>query len=569
METTANIFCRIFVDVLAEQGVGTFVCSPGSRNTPLLLAISAREKEQGVRMTEVVVDERSAAFIALGIALTSRRPVALVCTSGSALLNYAPALAEAYYRGIPLIAISADRPRQWIDQEDSQIIRQSGVLSGIVKQSFDFPAYTQEAPEAKWYANRMANDAFLTAMSGRPGPVHVNIALSQPLGVTTSAPLPMQRLICMDRPSPDLPKQLMQELCEEAAGMKILVVAGSMLPDHELSKGVARMAANTNVAVISECLSNLHAHEDVGPADVVLSRLSAEQHQSLRPDLLITFGGALVSARMKQFLRDLPPKAHWSLGEHHNTVDTFRVLSRRIETSPAVFLRQLGGMLRRRKPHGEAANYALMWKGEALRALADRFEAATTAPWSEFKAFHVLSKKLPATANLFLSNGMPVRYADLFSLRGHACYGNRGVSGIEGCTSTAIGASLPYGGMTILVTGDLSMTYDLGALATRLMPERMRIIVIDNGGGGIFRFVSTTRRLSERERFWCADTSLPVEGLAKAFGLGYFEASSEAELHRELPKFLSPQAGASILRIVVDPQSSADTLRHFLKPPKK
>ena len=554
--------CRIFVEVLADLGVGTFVCSPGSRNTPLLAAVAACEAREGGPESLAVIDERTAAFIALGIAIASRRPVALVCTSGSAVLNYAPALAEAYYRGVPLIVLSADRPREWIDQEDSQTIRQAGVLSGIVKQSYDYPAYPAGAKEADWYANRIANDAMATALGGKPGPVHINIAVSLPLATDPTASIPMQRLVSVDTPVRDLPKPLMRELADEAASKKILVIAGSLLPDDELSKALHKLSRFDNVVVLAECLSNLRFPGVVGPADVVLTEASEEELREIHPDLIITIGGALVSAKLKQWLRDNPPTEHWSVGYTANTVDTFRILTRRIETRPAVFLRQLAALFGRRETGGD---YSTLWESLSIRGRASLEVCASLTPWSELKAFGLISEHIPHSANIFLSNGMCVRYADLWGLKGHACYGNRGVSGIEGCTSTALGASLPYSGMTLLITGDLSMTYDLGAMATRLMPQRMRIIVVDNSGGGIFRFVATTRRQQERERLWCVDPHLPVKGLAETFGLRYYEADSPESLREVLPRFLSFSTGAAILRLQVDPETSPQVMRSFLK----
>jgi 2-succinyl-5-enolpyruvyl-6-hydroxy-3-cyclohexene-1-carboxylate synthase len=163
--------------LLASHGVKRAVLSPGSRNVPLLVAVS---KEPSIE-TEVVVDERSAAFMALGMASISGCPVALVCTSGTALLNYAPAVAEAYYRHIPLVVVSADRPHCWIDQDDSQTIRQQGALASIVKASYDISA-DAVTPDDDWYANRVINDALINATTGCKGPVHINMQINEPLG---------------------------------------------------------------------------------------------------------------------------------------------------------------------------------------------------------------------------------------------------------------------------------------------------------------------------------------------------------------------------------------------------
>lgn len=558
---TANIYCRIFIDVLIEQGVGTAVCSPGSRNAPLLIAAADREAREQLDCV-VVNDERTAAFTALGIALVSRRPVALICTSGTAVLNYAPAIAEAYYRGIPLIVLSADRPEEWIDQDDSQTVRQPGALANFVKASYSFPAVPPGMPEKEWYANRMANEAMMTALSGRPGPVHINVALDNPLNAMTDAPLPLQRLITQESASGSLPSPIMRELLDEARGRRIMLVAGFMQPDHSLNEAVARLAALPNVTVMAENLSNLHLKDDASSVDATLMRLTEEEKRELAPELVISIGGALVSRKLKEYLRSVRPLQHWSIGHSIYTADCFQALTRKIETGPAPFLKKLAGMLRHAGPDhtGTAGDYATKWRAARLRARAYITAMAEKAGWSELKAFSILSRHVSTGINLFLSNGTAVRYAQLFPFHAHAAYCNRGVSGIDGMTSTAIGASLAYGGMTLLVTGDMSFAYDLGALVTRLMPHRMRIIVINNGGGGIFRFIPSTRDLPAREKFFCSDPALPVEGIAGAFGLEYIMADSPDTFEQGLARLLNPLRRAAVLEVKVDPASSAETL---------
>ncbi len=198
MLNTSNIYCRQIVALLHAHGVETVYCSPGSRNAPLLIALDACEEIT----KQVVIDERSAAFQAYGCALIEQKPVAIVCTSGTAVLNFAPAVAEAYYSGVPLIVLSADRPKEWIDQEDSQTIRQFGVLSHIVKGSYDVRAIPEGTnreytDDVKWTVNRTVNEALLKALDGKPGPVHINVQLAEPLGEMSEESLPAQRSVTL------------------------------------------------------------------------------------------------------------------------------------------------------------------------------------------------------------------------------------------------------------------------------------------------------------------------------------------------------------------------------------
>lgn len=226
LQDTDKTFCRILFDVMLGKGVRDVVCSPGSRNAPLLIAAASREELH----KHVVVDERSAAFMALGMACVSRRPVALVCTSGTALLNYAPAVAEAFYQSVPLIVLTADRPEQWIDQDDSQTLRQFEAFSNYVKKSYEIPSWGDEDRELQWYVNRIMNDAMIEATSRRQGPVHVNVRLGEPLGRKTRNPLPSQRIIDMLTSDTIANREVVKELAAEVAGSKVMFVAGFMPP---------------------------------------------------------------------------------------------------------------------------------------------------------------------------------------------------------------------------------------------------------------------------------------------------------------------------------------------------
>nr|WP_301196730.1 thiamine pyrophosphate-binding protein [uncultured Duncaniella sp.] len=222
MLTTDKQSCNILADLLVAHGVRHVVLSPGSRNAPLVLALSRREDLQ----TDVVIDERSAAFIALGMSIQSGEPVAIVCTSGSALLNYAPAVAEAFYRCAPLIVISADRPEEWIDQDDSQTIWQQNALAPYVKRSCDIPAHT-DFPNGKWVCNRLINDLLLEAVNGRRGPVHINIRLDAPLNKLADYTENASRVIRMVSPSVELPTAEARKIGESIASpRKVLIIVG-------------------------------------------------------------------------------------------------------------------------------------------------------------------------------------------------------------------------------------------------------------------------------------------------------------------------------------------------------
>ena len=557
--TTAKAACRVLLEVVRAHGVRDVFCSPGSRNAPLLLAARALEDVR----KHVVVDERTAAFAALGMAATSRRPVALICTSGTAVLNYAPAVAEAFYRSIPLVVISADRPMEWIDQDDSQTLRQFEALGNFVKKSYDIPDAGEADGQMLWYANRVANDAMLTALHGRPGPVHINVQLDAPLSGTTTLLPPAERIISMTEGAGRLSDADMALLADAAAGRRLLVVAGFMAPDAALSRALRFMASLPNVFVLAESVANIHVPEACHTIDRLLTSLSADEKRAMSPDIVVTLGGALVSRQIKEYLRGLPDVEHWMIGRAHTTTDCFRRLRRRIEADPAPTLRRLTGLLTRR---GISSDYASRWSALAARSTRSHEAYVASAPWSDLKAFSIIMPAIPAGYNLHLSNGTPIRYAQLFRTpQLHASWCNRGVSGIDGCTATAIGSAMATPTPTLLISGDTSAGYDIASLLHLPLPDSLRMIIMLNDGGDIFRFIGATSAMPCREEYLCVSgREIPFAEIGRAAAMRVYEAASEEELADALPRFFAP-GGAAMLLVRTQGQPNSEILRGYMR----
>lgn len=561
---TDKHYCRILYDILLAKGVKDIVLSPGSRNAPLLIGASCRPFNG-----RIITDERTAAFVALGIALTANRPVALVCTSGTALYNYAPAIAEAYYQHIPLIVITADRPLEWIDQDDSQTLIQPGALDKIVKGSYDIPVENQDRRQEHWYVNRIVNEACNLALSERKGPVHINIRLDNPLNGTIPHS-PTQPRIIEHISDVNLPPHIYKKLTGELNGKKVLVTAGFMQPDHDLNRWIRQFAEFPNVAIMSETLSNLHLDGDPYSIDTALSYL--ENHSTpdvinqLTPDVVISIGGALISRKLKEFLRNNPPAEHWTLGDTSPSSDCFMCLSRHIDVSPAKFFKGISHHMLKMQKGCKTSEYKHVWSDLRTKALKSHDEyIAQAGDWSEMTAFKYMLDNLPSSFNLFLSNGTSVRYGQLFTEKiPHATFGCRGVSGIDGTSATAAGCAMAYPGETILISGDMSMSYDTGVLGLKDIPERFKIVVINNNGGGIFRFIPSTRNCHEREELFCAPPILPLKKLADAYGWKYMKAESMSELKDTYQVFLQTGQKA-ILEIKADKDYSADVLVNYMK----
>ncbi|MDE6267526.1 MAG: 2-succinyl-5-enolpyruvyl-6-hydroxy-3-cyclohexene-1-carboxylic-acid synthase [Muribaculaceae bacterium] len=558
MITTAKEGCNILADLIVAHGVTQAVLSPGSRNVPLIVAISRNPDIT----TRVVTDERSAAFIALGLASVSGRPVALVCTSGTALLNYAPAVAEAFYRRIPLIVISADRPAAWIDQDDSQTIKQPGALDNIVKRSCSLKAELH-TPDDRWHFNRVVNDVLLAAVNRRLGPVHINVTIDTPIDEMTDRPdrVPV-RVIRSIRSELALPRFVARLLARAViSSPRVMIVAGFEAPDRLLSNALARLARNPNVVVLAENIANLHSPLFITAIDRTLSSMPRTLREELVPDIVITLGGALVSRFIKSYLRENQPREHWHVGDNEMTIDCFKCLTRRIELPPMPFFTSLLSAMRvTDEGEGLTSDYRDRW-AEAAR-LGEEIHAryVADAPWSDLVAFDVISRLIPRKWNLQVSNGTSVRYSQLFSFLCHRIDCNRGVSGIDGTTSTAVGASLAYSGVTLLISGDMSAAYDLSAVASGLLTPRFKMIVIDNSGGGIFRFIAPTRSLPEREEYLSACVPTPWAQIAEGFGIACFEADSRESLPGAFHAMAAVTDRPALLVVHTDPDVSPRVL---------
>lgn len=575
MMTTDKDACNIIVALLQMHGVNDVVISPGSRNAPLVIALT---RTSTIRKT-VVVDERSAAFVALGMcaATNGASPVAMVCTSGTALLNYAPAIAEAYYRHLPLIVISADRPIEWIDQDDSQTLRQYEALSNYVKKSYNVPSSCSD-DNMRWYVNRIVNDALIAAVSERQAPVHINVQLDEPLNAFKEiATIEKNRVVI----TPDVARSIngatMQDvIINRLIGKKILVVAGfqndtdqGWVTDDCLTRLIA---THGNIVMMTETLANINVDSAIANVDRTLSTMTDWERASMRPDIVITIGGALVSRHIKQYLRQGNLEEHWHVGLTDTTIDCFQALTMRIEMRPREFFEQLQIALTNVDliaGNEEVENYAQKWLEIADRARLSHDEYVANAVWSDMKAFSVILPKMKG--NLHLSNGTPIRYQQLFdknlNVRSLKC--NRGVSGIDGSTSTAVGHAMASLETTILITGDLSAEYDVGALAINNIPSNFKMIVMCNGGGGIFRFINSTSKLPELEQYFVVEPKLPLRQLSEGYGFEYFQADDEASLSAVLDDFLSPMQRPAILAIHTPPVESAEILKGYFNRDKQ
>ena len=554
-ETTDKLQCQILVETMHFHGVNHAVVSPGSRNAPLIIALSRSRIE-----THIVVDERSAAYVALGMAQQLKAPVALVCTSGTALLNYAPAVAEAYYQKIPLIVVSADRPQEWIDQDDSQTIRQFKALDQFVKRSYDIPARCDD-DTAVWYAERIAHDAMMEATSLRRAPVHINVQLAEPLNGLTTEPYKLRRIhhfssydgICRD----DIIK-----LKEQLLHKRVMIIAGFMEMNEPLRQALNAIAVNDYAVVLTETISNMADDFTINAIDRTLLAID-ENDKRYYPDVVITIGGAIVSRKIKAFLRKVKPD-HWYVGFSDTTIDCFQSLTRRIEANPDTFIPTLF------QDSLTVKSFCTIWQDAHTAGLRRHHKYLEKIGWSDMKAYETIFdfyQQNPDNLIMHLSNGTTIRYAQLFGDRVIAPnFCNRGVSGIDGCTSTAIGAAM-VNGPAVLITGDMSFLYDISALSAITPKLQLKIVVVYNGGGGIFRFIDSTASLPELEKYFVVKRNLDVEKVAASFGIKTYRADNADSLFEQLSNMMV-EDGPAVLVVKTDGKRSAEILKNYFKPIK-
>lgn len=550
MLTTDKSSCNILVKILREKGVSNAVLCPGSRNLPIITAFLS---EPEIECTNII-DEREAAFFALGIAEITEKPVAVVCTSGTAVLNFAPAVAEAYYKHLPVIVISADRPIEWIDQEDSQTIRQNHILNNIVKGSFNVGEKVDY--DGQRYIGRVVTEAMFLALQGLPGPVHINVPLSKPLDIRVeSSEADNVKDISLAPVTAEIDKDFILYLAERIQSVpKVMIAAGSYPPSHRLSRSLARLSQLENVVILAEALSNIHLPGNMIGFEI-LENLDEEAWRELRPDILVTFGGPFVSQNFKKRIRESAEMIdHWHVSEATGIIDTFQCLRLKIPVKPEIFFMRLRQALRKNNPSSPSV-YSRRWFAKTQEINTLRSACLNKDEWCDLTVLHKVLRSLPSSCNIQISNGMSIRYFNSLPLsyRFHRADCNRGVSGIDGSTSTALGAARSYKGTTVLISGDMSARYDFGVLldAPRLT-KNFKMLVLSNGGGNIFRMIKGGDSNDILRDYVYGMDEMNWNGIEELARWKVFGAASIKELEKIIPQWLTTREAPSLLIAYTD-----------------
>ena len=540
------------VAICAAQGIRQVVLSPGSRCAPLTLAF-ARHPEMEVR---TIADERAAAFIALGMAQQLKEPVVLVCTSGSAALNYYPAVAEAFFQQIPLLVLTADRPPEWVDQWDGQTIFQVEVYGKHVKKSFRFPDSFAH-PDQVRHGHRISNEAILVCRQFPAGPVHLNIPLREPFYPEEGELFHFPKHPPVVRLEPSevrLGEMALEKLKSELANFqRILLVPGQQASNPSLLALIERLAQNQQVVVVADTLSNLQGKGTITLHDHWLGR--EEFHTALAPDLVISFGKSIISKSLKLFLRKQDLQ-HWHIQPDGQAKDTYAGLTRILGSEPFAFLTWLSTHL----PPMES-DYAPRWQLLEEQIASSLPLALKEVEFGEYSAVKQVLDALPANGQLHVANSMAIRYVNFLGRRTQEICCNRGTSGIDGSNSTAVGASLISQAPVTLLTGDMAFFYDRNAFWHNYLMPNLRVIVLNNQGGGIFRLIDGPARQPELEEFFETKQALSAKSLAEEYGFGYASVMTSEQLESALLKFYEPSLQPKIIEIISDSPRNAAILK--------
>lgn len=541
-------------------GVRHVIISPGSRNAPLTISF----KRSGWFTCHSMPDERAAGFYGLGMALRLREPVILICTSGSAAANYLPAITEAFFNRVPLMAVTADRPLSWTDQGNGQTIRQEKLFSNHIRHEFSLISEPKNAEE-DWQNRRLISESFNTAICLNPGPVHINVPLFEPLYNTEEVSeknenMRFYRSELFSNPIASAAVSDLARLVSEKE--KVMVLVGQHHHDRELLEILAKWSELPNLVTLTETTGNINIPGSIDTIDRIIMPLEKTGAISnYLPDVLITIGGYVISKKLKNLIRSHKPQEHWHIHLYDTGLDTYMSLTREINANPVVFLEKTLETINPKK----SSSYSSDWKMMEKFAEEAHRKYLKTCPFSDFKAFELIDRFLiDQNLTLHLSNSTPIRYIQLYGLRENITYHcNRGTSGIDGCTSTALGwAKASENEKVLLISGDMSFVYDSNAFWNRSLPENFKAVVINNNGGGIFRIIQGASTIEEREEYFEAHHKVDLEHLTGAYGLDYFYLNSAENSEHVLAEFWK-SIGPAVLEIKTPTEQNDQLLMEY------
>ena len=553
---------NILTSLLLEYGVSDAVVCPGSRNAPIVHNLSVCE---AIRCRPVT-DERSAAFYALGLAIATRRPTVVCVTSGSALLNVMPAVAEAAYQHVPLVVISADRPQQWIDQLDGQTIPQSDALGRFVRKAVQLPEPHND--EERWLCRRLVNEAMHLATCRQGAPVHINVPISEPLFEFDTEQLPqLSRFNYIKRAAIKDASMDMPDAFHEAKRPMIVI---GQLAHGTVSHETIRSLSEKYV-VMSEPLSNpsyMTIHFDEAIRYIVSDNSSINDDEDDKtayyPDYVIYVGDTLVSKPARRFLRNAKAPSCLITPDAADIHDPLMTLTDIIECDTDS-INALLASLCDAPDTDERCRFHDRWQSflDAYAAHADAY-APEYSQMATVKYFEEQLADLDIDICVHYANSSAVRLACIYAQ--HYVWCNRGVNGIEGSLSTAAGFSLATHDMTVCVIGDLSFFYDQNALWNSNLRGNLRIILLNNRGGGIFRQLPGLSDSPAADDLVMASHENTAQGICTQNDIGYMSAKNMNEMQIGIVTLLTRESERPmLLEVFTDSNDDVKALEKYFK----
>lgn len=549
---------QLVIQACKAKDIRHIVISPGSRNAPLTIGFTYDRFFK----TYSIVDERCAAFFAIGMAQQLQYPVAVVCTSGSALLNYYPAVAEAFYSNIPLIIISADRPSHKIDIGDGQTIRQANVFASHCTYNANLSEYEKQEKSNVYEINNALNTAII-----KQTPVHINVPFEEPLYLTTEKIVPFDNREAKKITYPLDENQIKEFIKNWNNSSKKIILVGVLPPKSVKNEMIEKIANDPSVLVLTETTSNIKHSNFISHIDQLLHYIEKDENlkKELQPNLLLTFGGLIVSKKIKQFLRSFQPTYHYHV-DLHKGYDSYFCLTYHFQTSIHSFWQRITNEVKK-----SSSEYQYFFLNIKQKIQQLHIEYLASAPYSDIKVYEKIFAHLPNELHIQISNSSPIRYSQLFEMkRNWQIFCNRGTSGIDGSTSTAIGAAIIQTIPTLLITGDLSFFYDSNALWNKYVPNNFRVIIINNNGGGIFRILPNDDKDNPNfETYFETVHRLTAEQLACMYQWEYQRANDIKELQNQLKDFFSLSKKPKILEIQTPREKNDKILLKYFQYLKK
>lgn len=555
MNFSKNILAQSITDLCFKKNIKNIVISPGSRNAPLTLGFNLNPYFK----TYSVVDERAAAFFALGIAQQVKFPVVLVCTSGSALLNYYPAISEAYYSNIPLVILSADRPERLLNIGDGQTINQKNVFDKNI-------GYSENLNQNdNYYLNLFGlrdnnQDKINKALNfsiEKQTPVHINIPFSEPLYEITNS-LSVNTINKLPGLNNQNIKNISSFRNKWQNSIKKIILIGVSSPEILCKKSIDLLASDSSLLVLTENTSNVYHPSFCNKIDQLIAPLTNKELKEFRPEILITIGGMIISKKIKAIFRDNKPKEHWHIGIY-DANDTFFCLTKHFKTIPNNIISKLYENF-----NDNGTDYHNKWDLIISKRKEKHKKYLSELIYCDFKVFDYVLKSIPSNSMLQVSNSSAIRYTQLFDIDSSInVFCNRGTSGIDGSTSTAIGAASVFKGNTVFITGDLSFFYDSNALWNNFIPTSFRIILINNKGGGIFKILTKDNNTELFKKFFETKHDLYAKDLCNMYGFEYFMSDDEDKLKNVLNDFYNQSEKPRLLEVITDNDYNQDYLLNY------